>query len=55
MDNVNRITKLKGEYKGLSRASEFFPRTSRHKAFIHMDRRMNEILGEIKILQETAR
>lgn len=55
MDNSTRIAQLEGEYRGLSRATEFFPRTSKHKAFIHMNKRMNEILGEIKILKEISK
>ena len=52
MDNTIRIAELNGEYRALSRNTEFFPRTSTHKAFIFMNRRMGEILGEIKILKE---
>jgi hypothetical protein len=48
-----KLSKLNGEYIGLSRATEFFPRTSTHKAFIHINRRMNKILDEIKIIEES--
>lgn len=48
-----KLSSLEGEYRGLSRATDFFPRTSTHKACVHINKRMVEILHEIKLIKES--
>jgi hypothetical protein len=46
-----KLSELAGEYRGLSRATEFFTRKSKHVAAINIEKRMVEILNEIELIK----
>jgi hypothetical protein len=46
-----KLSELEGEYIDLSRAAEFFTRTSKHVTAIPLVNRMGEILNEIELIK----
>tara|TARA_R110000772_G_C13310268_1_gene440091 strand:+ start:23663 stop:23809 length:147 start_codon:yes stop_codon:yes gene_type:complete len=38
---------LKERYKTLSEIEDFFPSTSRHKAFVHIDTEMRKVIKKL--------
>lgn len=53
MSNIkeNHLANLKGQYKALSEVQELFPKNSKHKAYLFIDKRIFELLKEISKLE----
>lgn len=47
-----KLRSLENQYALLSRLTEFFPKISRHKAFLEIEKTMNETLTEIENTKE---